>query len=88
MIGIATSWPGLRPATICVVEAPTSPAITFVTTILPLVSTVTVEVAPRALSAALSTVTAPVTWAVTIVAVADIPASSWLEPCVSTSVTL
>jgi hypothetical protein len=54
---------------------------------LPFLSTVTVELLPPELIAALSTVTAPVACAVTIVAVADIPARSWLLPWVSTSVT-
>jgi hypothetical protein len=47
------------PATICVEDVPTIPVITGVTTILPFSSSVTVELVPRELIAALSTFTAP-----------------------------
>jgi len=57
---------------------PTRRVIAGVTTILPSSSTVTVtvELVPRELIAALSTVTAPVAWPVTIVALADMPGLS------------
>ena len=64
------------------------PVITGVTTIVPFLSTVTVEPVPRELIAALSTVTRPRGLGGRRSSrVADIPARSWLLPCVSTSVT-